>query len=216
MLRVDEGEQEADGDRLHALVPQASHREAQALLVERGDGVALEVEPLGHFLGQGLRRKQRRLAVEGVEQIAAARLRPAARLVDRAEAARDEQAGANALAFQQRIRGDGRAVDEERNVAGLDAIREKAFQSIENRQRRISWNRWDLGPLKVARPGLDGNQIGESAAGIDADEPTRHVNLPRAFAPLFRTVSLFGRDVLFFSALALNQPTRYGPFLLYG
>ncbi len=87
--RIDEGEQEADGDRLCSLANQVAHRSAQCLLVERSDDLALVIEAFDDLFRELLRHEQRRLLVEGIEQVGAARLRPAARLVDGAEAFRD-------------------------------------------------------------------------------------------------------------------------------
>jgi hypothetical protein len=51
--------------------------------------LALVIEAFDDLFREMLWHEQRRLLVEGIEQVGAARLRPAARLVDGAEAFRD-------------------------------------------------------------------------------------------------------------------------------
>ena len=54
MIRIDEGEEEADRDGLHPLIPQAAHRKPQSLFIKRRNHLALEIDALGHLLGEGL------------------------------------------------------------------------------------------------------------------------------------------------------------------
>src|SRR4051812_8387303 len=101
MRGVDEGEEEAHGDRLDTIIAQAAHRATQRGLVERRDCLALEIESLGNLLCQPLRHKERRLLKVSVQQIAALRLRPAPRFVNGSKAPGDQKARADALPFEQ-------------------------------------------------------------------------------------------------------------------
>ena len=144
--RVDEGKQKADRDCLDALARELAYRGAQRRFVERDDDLAFIIKPFDNLLGEILRREQRRLLVEGIEQVCTARLRPAARLVDRAEALGDEQAGAHSLAFEHRVRGDRRAVHEHGDVGWPHAFGKEAFQRIDHGERRIARHRWHFRP----------------------------------------------------------------------
>jgi hypothetical protein len=175
---IEEREQEADGDAFDALRLEPARRFAQGRFVERRDHLATIIEALGHLLGQPLRGQQRRLAVERVDEIAAARLRPAPRLVDRTKAARDHQTGACTLAFQQCIGCDRRTVDEERDIAGVEAIREQLVHGIEHGGGGIARDRRHLCATQLAALLLDGDQIGERSSGIDAHQPHGHARLP--------------------------------------
>ena len=175
---IEEREQEAHGEGFDALRLQAAHGVPQPRFIERGDDLAAIIEPLAHLFGQPLRRQQRRLLIERVEQIAAARLRPAARLVHRAKAPRDQQARSYALAFQQRVGCNRRSVNEQRDIGGVDAFREQPVHRVEDGGRRIAGNRWHLGATQLTGVLFDGDKIGERSSGIDAHQPHTHSRPP--------------------------------------
>ena len=189
VVRIEEREQEAHGEGLDAFRLQAMHGVAQPRLVERGDDLTAIVEAFAHLLGQPLRRQQRRLLIEGVKKIAPARLRPTSRLVHGTKAARDQQAGPYALAFEQRIGCNRRSVNEERDIARVDAVREQLVHRIEDGGRRIAGNRRHLGATQLAGGLFDGDEIGERSPGIDAHQPHTHSVLPsHVFFDYFRVV----------------------------
>ena len=97
-------------------------RFAQRRLVERDEHVAAEIDALAHLAGQALRHQRRRLVVHDVEDRGAVGPRLLGHLVDAAEAFGDQEAGLDALAFEQRVGADRGAVTEIADV-GLPALR---------------------------------------------------------------------------------------------
>ena len=81
--------------------------------LERLDHLAPAVEPLADLVDPVARQQHLRRGRENVEHVLAAPL--PADLVDVAEAARGQQAGAHALAFEQGVERGGRAVQDQRH-----------------------------------------------------------------------------------------------------
>ncbi len=91
-----------------------------------------------------------------------------------AEAGGDDQSEAADLALQERIGGDRRAVGEAGDLVrrGADFVEDRAHAAYEA-DRWISRRAHNLGDAHGARAAIDRNDIGEGAAGIDADPQTR-------------------------------------------
>ena len=174
MRGIAEAEQVAHGHRLDPLGRQPPDRLAQAVLIERRQHRAGEVEPLDRLGGARLRHQETGFPVERVEQVVGIGLRPAARLVDRAEALGDQEPRAGAVLLDQRVGRDRGAVDEEADVGGCDAGPEQLLQRVDHRARGIVGHRRNLHRAALAGSGLERDQIGERAPGIDSDHPARH------------------------------------------
>ena len=102
--------------------------------------VAEMVEPRDHLAGTALRRQWCRLVVLEVEQRRTVRSGLFHDLVDAAEPARDQQAGAGSLLLEQGIGADCRAMAE----VGDGAVRirvQKSADAFHDRDRRII-GRW--------------------------------------------------------------------------
>ena len=174
MGRVAEAEQVADGHRLDARPGERAHRFAQLVLVERGQHRAPVVEAFDRLGGARLRHQQAGLAVERVEQVVRVGLRPAARLVDRAEPLGDQQPGARPVLLDQRVGGDRRAVHQEADLGRRDAGGEQLVQRIDHRARGIVRHRRHLDRAALPGRGAIRDQVGERPPGIDPHHPARH------------------------------------------
>jgi len=115
MRGVHEAVQEADGQRLDALGLQEGDVRAQARLIERAQHLAGVVQALRHRQAPAARHQGlRQLDVEVVLVVAAL----IAQREHVAEALGGEQRGLRPLALDQRVGGEGRAVDDQRDVGG--------------------------------------------------------------------------------------------------
>ena len=156
-------EEEDERDGLHAVVREALRGGAYRTFVERYQNVALGIEPLRHLQAAPARHEWRRPPIEHVvhpQEIAAADLE------DVAEAFGRHQPRARALAFEERVDADGRAVDDETAVLELDARLVDAVEhTLEERVRRAQRLAVDDG----ARGLVERHEIREGAANVDAD-----------------------------------------------
>ena len=168
---VEKREQQADGDRLHALALQLARRLADFVFGQRCYLLALEVQPSGDLLGQMLWHQERRLLVRGVDKVAARRLHPALGLVGGAEASRDEQAGLGPAVFQQRIRAHRRPVREEADVVRGNTAAQQLLYRRQDRLRRIGRIGRHLGQLNFTGVVIERHQIGEGSTGIHTNHP---------------------------------------------
>ena len=135
MLRIHEGEEVADRNRLAARIAQLARGLAHGVAVERDEHVACIVGAFGNLPRQALRRDGRRLGVEIVEQVAVARL-----LLDflhGAIALGDEHADLGAAHFKQRIGGDRRAMGKELDGSRIDTARSEFRHAVQDAERRV-------------------------------------------------------------------------------
>ncbi len=109
VLGIDVGVQEADRDRLHAFGGERAAGLRDAATVERHVHLAGAQQPLVD-LAREMARHQRPVAVE--QQVIGLGPVAAADDVHVARAAGDDQAGLGAGSLDQRVDGDGRAVDQ--------------------------------------------------------------------------------------------------------
>ena len=114
VLRMQEREQQADGDRLRCSAPRARARSARSAASSSGtQHLAAEVDALRHLAGAALRHQQRRLVVHDVEDRRAVGPRLLGDRIDAAKASVTSRPVAHALAFEQRVGADRGAVTED-------------------------------------------------------------------------------------------------------
>ena len=113
--RIRVGMEQADGQCRDALGARGLDRGPGAVLVQRGQHLAGVEHPLVDLERQLAWHERRGALREPVVELGPIL---AADLEDVAEAARDQEAAANALALQERVRRDGRPMDEELDVGG--------------------------------------------------------------------------------------------------
>jgi hypothetical protein len=165
---VDEREQVADRHRLDALGPERLHRAHHRRLVERDEDTPARVEPLGDAQAAPARGEERRHLGIHAEVVHPRALHPA-HLEQVLEALGGEDGGHRALVLEDRVGRDGGAVDEALDVGGLragqgehpgdrgrDAVQEVLGRAGHLRQRQ-------------AALGVEGHDVGEGAADVDAD-----------------------------------------------
>jgi len=192
VLGIGIGVQEADRDRFHARIGQRAARILDAGALERRMNLAggehaflgLQGETAGH---------QRTMLVEqkiiGLGPIAAADD------VNVAGAARHDQASGSALALDQRVDGDGRAVNEL-----VDGLKPALVQAIDDALNQVGRRGQALGLHECARRLLEADEIRERSADIDRND--EHADPPR------RPVELRSRG--------FTQPARQRGFGLIG
>ena len=185
VLRLDEGEHQADGDRLDlARGLQLAHDPAQPGLVERLEHDAVAVDPLVELVAVAVLDQRRRLDPEDVV------VRLAVAALDEghiAEAPRRKVGDVCALALQDGVGGDRRA---EPHVADAGAVVD-APQPFEDSVRRIPGRGQVLPDADRAPVAVIGDEVRERAADIDADQVTRHAPalcpFPRSNVPAARS-----------------------------
>ena len=167
------GVDQADADRAHAL-PRKNCAAARTLASSSGrSSCAAEIEPAAHLAHEMQRHDALRLHPE-IGIAVALRHRLAGDLQDMPEACGDDQPEPADLALQQRVGGDRGAVGEAGDVVGRAAGRlEDRLDAAHQPDRRIGGRARHLGDPHGARAAIDRNDIGEGAAGVDADPQTR-------------------------------------------
>ena len=162
------GEDQADGDRLR-FKPGDGVGDALGLrLRQRRHHIAEGVDALGCLDGAGARHHGRRLRVgQGIE------VRPLliADHQDVAEARRGDEGDLGAIAGQEGVGADGEAMDEEIDIAGLQArLRRDALDTLGDAGGRAGCLRRHLVQMHAPGAGggidIDQHQIGECSAYI--------------------------------------------------
>ena len=176
MGAVEEGEEVVDGDRLDALVAEVGGGGAHVVLVEGHEHVAVAVEALVDSAHQVLGHDRLGRAFLGREGVA---LEAAARIQDVAEALGGDVSGLGVVAGDDRVGGDGGAVDDEldRRQVGLDGfgVLCEPAQALEHAVGRARRRRRGLQDAHVAVT-VHFNEIGEGAADIDAQKIVQDPN----------------------------------------
>ena len=167
------GVDEADADRADTLAAEEMRGGVRARLVQEANFLAAKIQAPTDFAHEMKRHDALRFHPEiGIAVAHGHRL--ARNLEEMAEAGGDDQSKPTDRALQKRVGGDGRAVGEPDDVvwraAGLVEDRGDAAHEPDG---GISRRARDLGDAHCARAAMDGNDIGEGAAGIDADAQTR-------------------------------------------
>ena len=165
VLGVHVGVQQADGDRLDVLPSQDRGGVAHGRVVERSEHLALRAESLADHDRPVARHERLRLlelrVVEGRPHLARD-LEQVAEPVGRHEAAPGD------LPLDDRVRGDGRRVDDERHVAHGDAtLREGTARGLHEPLRGVGGRRQHLRDRHLARPLVDEGRVGERPSDVD-------------------------------------------------
>ena len=171
---MEKREQEADRDRFESVRGERPQGFAQRRLVERAQHLALMIDALLHLAGEALRHQQRRLVVHHVEDGGPVGARLLAHRIDAAKAFRHQEAGLDALAFQQRVGADGGAVAEKPDVGGRDALGEQHLDALQDGARRVVGGRGHLADGDLAGLLVEIDEIRERPAGIDRDAVAGH------------------------------------------
>ena len=185
--RIRIGMDEVNDERLAARVAQGGHRVPELVLVERENDPALRVDTLGHVEAQ-LARNQR---LEAAAQPPAARPGASTELKGVAEPAGCDQPALRALAFQDRVGGDGGAVHQGLDGPGGSAAR------VDSRHEALGLCAGcarDLCNLESARLAIEGEYIGEGTAYV-------HTDAISSLSSLVHVLVCHLRLVLFTSAL---------------
>ena len=140
-----------------------------ARFVQRPEHLARAGDALVDLAGE-MARHQRLVAME--EQIVGFGAIAAADDVDVARAAGDDQSGFGALALDQRIDRDGRAVDQLVDGAGLDAA---LADAVENALGELVRRRQAFGLDEPARLVVEADKVGEGSADVDGDDDHRRI-----------------------------------------
>ena len=164
VLGIDVGVQEAHRDRLDAFGRQHAAGVGDAGAVERHVHLARAQQPFVDLAGE-MARHQRSVAVK--QQVIGLGPVAAADDVDVARAAGDDQPGLGALALDQRVDGDGRAVDQL-----VDGGRRKAAlpDAVDDALHQVRRRRQALGLHEAPDGVIEPDQIGEGPSDIDCDD----------------------------------------------
>src|SRR6266700_55586 len=163
------GMQETNADGANALVAKISRGVAHARLIERPQLVAAKVQPAADLADELQWHDPVRLHPE-IGIAIALRHRLPRDFEDVPEACVDDQPQRIDLALQQRVGGNRGAVGEADDaVGGRSGSRQDLVDAAQQADRRIRGRARDLRHLRGARDDIDRNDIGESAAGIDAN-----------------------------------------------
>ena len=169
---IEVGEQEADGDRLHARLLQLAHRLAHARFVERLQHLALgRHQPLLHRLAMAALDQRPVLPGDVLHDRVVLRPLVAADMQDVAIAAGRDHAGDGAVVLEDGVGGDGGAV--EHHVDGLardPVLVAKRHQARDHAARRIVRGCGHLVDSRLAGLGVGIDQVREGAAHVDADQ----------------------------------------------
>ncbi len=134
---MQEGEQQADRDRLDRLREELADGLAQRGLVELEQHVAAEIDALPHLAGQALRHQRLGLVVHHVEDGGAVGPRLLAHGIDAAVAFRHQETGPGALAFEQRVGADRGAVAEIADIGARNSLGKQPLDAGQDGARRI-------------------------------------------------------------------------------
>ncbi len=170
MGRIEIGVQKAHRDRLDAFGGKQIARCLDARAVKRLMLLAGGEQALFHLARQPPRH-QRPVLVE--QEVVGLGPVAAADDVDVAGAARDDQGGLGAVTLDQRIDGDGRAMDQFVNGRGLDAALAQAVDDALHQMRRRGQA---FGLHELLRLFIEADEIGESSANIDRNH--KHADAP--------------------------------------
>ena len=184
MRVVQEGEHEADRDRLHLEGPDALDHRIQPGLVERNDDLALGVDPLPDLEAAAARHQHRRGVLEQVVEVRAGR---AAQLQHVAEALGGDERDIGALRFQERVGDDRGGVGDEGDRSGVDGVfPHRRTHAVDHRGAEIARRGEHLGDARAPALLVQHGDIGERPADIDPDPPAHRAHPLPAPAPCGR------------------------------
>ena len=184
MRVVQEGEHEADRDRIHLEGPDARDHRIQPGLVERRCDLALGVDPLPDLEAPAARHQHRWGVLEEVVKVRAGR---APQLQHIAEPLGGDERDLGALRFQQRIGDDRGGVGDERDRSGVDAVvPHRRPYAVYHRGAEIARRGRHLGDARAPALLVQHGDIGERPADIDPDPPAHRAAPLPAPAPSSR------------------------------
>ena len=169
---VDVGEEEADGDRLHALLAQRPRSLAHALLVQRLQHLALRRHPpLAHGHAVAPAHQRARLPGDVLHDRVVLRALVAADMDDVAVAGRGDHAGHGAVVLQHRVGRDRGAVEDvgDRFGRGAAPLAELG-DACRGPFGGVVRGRGHLVDRALARLAVGDDEVCEGAADIDADQ----------------------------------------------
>ena len=169
MVGIGVSVQQAHRDRFDAFGGERAAGFGDAGFVERMVHVARAHDALVDFAGQ-VPRHQRPVAMK--EQIIGFRAVAAADDVDVAGAAGDDQSGLGALALDQRVDGDGRAVDQ---LVDRGSRQAALADAVENALRELMRRRQAFGLDEFLRLVVEADEVGKGAADVDGNSDHRRV-----------------------------------------
>ena len=183
---VAERPEEADRDGVAAGGDELADRALRLDLVERHDDLAEAVDALGNAMNEALRHDRIGLLalreVDDLGDVARGDAARAAHDVDRVLVALGrDQADLRALALDQRVGADGRAMRQDR-----DPLAEGVERQLEPLGRNLHGGKHAAGEVARCRGGLGGGDVagaveddavGEGAADVDTDEIRTHCSL---------------------------------------
>ena len=181
MLRRQKGEEQAHRDGLHILLAQRAGGFAQSLFVKRFDDLTFRRHALGGLAGAAGRHQHGRAVIHDVEDGGAVGARLLGHLIDAAKALGDDEPGAHALAFQQRVGAHRGAVAEIADFFGRHAPRDQFLHARQNGAGGIVGGRGNLGDGDLAGLVVHIDEIRKCAAGIHRQTILRH---PSRFLPI--------------------------------
>ena len=157
------GVQEADGEGLDACGLGGGADAVEGGFLHRQQHLAIGGDAFGHLEAQ--RARHQRLGALHVEVVLLEAMF-VGHFEGIAESLGGHQRGLCALAFDQRVGGEGRAVDHQGEVGGGDAgLRQDGGGAFQHRAFRRVWRGQDLGGQRPVRQCED--EVGEGAADID-------------------------------------------------
>ena len=182
--RIGVGEQKTHRDGFDALRHQLARGRGNLVGIERLDHVTGKIEPLAHLVDAVAGQQHFRRRCKDVEHLVAAPL--PADLIDVAETAGGDQADPRALAFEHGVERRGRAVQDQRYRVGAEFGGEIAGDLLHHRGRLRRIGRVFADGDQRGRIFVEGGDVGESAADVDADtqfhEAALDSDLARSFA----------------------------------
>jgi hypothetical protein len=159
--------EQRDGDGLHPLGEERGDGLARARGIERGEDAAVGEQPLTHLEPEVPRHERGGRVDEEIVHVIPAF---AADLEGIAEPRRGEEPRLGALALDQRIRGQRRAVDEGGHARGVaPGLVEQGQHPLLDGLGRLLGRRQELADAHGARPLIDQHEVGEGAADVHSD-----------------------------------------------
>ena len=167
MVGGEEGEDERDGDRIVPAIGNDSGDPRRLRVTQFAHHAAVGAHTLVDLDAGPARHQGRALLDIEVEQVMA----PQALDLDHvARPERGDEGGVGALQFQDRVGGDGGAEDEAPDILGLDTVAvAQALEPGDDRARRVRGHGGHLEGDDIPAPGIERHEVGEGAAGIDAE-----------------------------------------------
>ena len=166
---VEEGVEQADGDRLRVVALDEVDGVVHVLEVERLHDGALRVDPLGHLEAEVARHED---GGSVLEEIVEARPGGAAQLEDVAQAPRRDERRAGAPALEEGVGHHGGGVGEPGDLGRRHpALPRGGAQRLDHAAAEVAGRRRDLDHADPAPRLVHEHDVGEGAADVDADPP---------------------------------------------